>query len=58
MQTKQLLSGSLSKKGTVLGNLSGCAQALEIAALKEQCEHPLVVICSDTVDAARLEKRA
>ena len=55
MQTKQLLSGSLSKKGTVLGNLSGCAQALEIAALKEQCEHPLVVICSDTVDAARLE---
>lgn len=56
MQKTQLLTGSLGKQGTVLGNLSGCALALEIAALKDQCNHPLVVICSDTVDAARLEQ--
>lgn len=56
MQTTQLLTGSLGRQGTVLGNLGGCAQALEIAALKDLCTHPLIVICSDTLDASRLEQ--
>ena len=55
MLVSDLLLGSLSTQRKVLGNLFGSAIAVEIAALKAQFKHPLVVLCADSADATRLE---
>lgn len=55
MPVSDLLLGSLSTQRKVLGNLFGSAIAVEIAALKAQFPHPLVVLCADSADATRLE---
>lgn len=56
MSVSELLMGTLSTQHKVLGNLSGSSITLAIAALKAQYQHPLVVMCSDTSDVARLEQ--
>lgn len=55
MPVSDLLLGALSTQRKVLGNLFGSAIAVEIAALKANFKHPLVVLCADSADAARLE---
>ena len=55
MPVSDLLLGTLSPQRKVLGNLFGSAIALEIAAIKAQSSQPLVVLCADSADAARLE---
>ena len=56
MVNSQLLMSSFDNRDHVLGNLEGCALAVEIAALKASDPRPVMVICSDPLVAARLDQ--
>ena len=56
MEKSQLLMGTLSTRPSVLGNLVGSALSLQISALYQECQHPLVVIASDQQTVMRLEQ--
>ena len=56
MQRQELIMTPISPQGKVLGNLIGSAIALEIAAQKTNFPHPLVVLCSDSIEARRLSQ--
>lgn len=56
MQRSELIMTPITPQGKVLGNLMGSALSLEIAALKSQADYPLVLLCTDSMQAVQLSK--